>query len=235
MAEAAECPRCGGTGWAPPDGEPGGPVSRCPCQRPARRRRQVEAVRVPSRYRHCVVDNFDALNPSLEGALLQCRRYISDFRQQRRGLLFVGPVGVGKTHLAVAVLMALVEQHSVRGLFIDYRDLLRDIQDSYNPVSETSELQVLRPLLDADVLLLDELGARRPSPWVYDTVTHVLNDRYNRERVTLITTNYRDDSEVDGATLGDRIGERLRSRLYEMCREVEMQGDDYRKTIKVYR
>jgi len=126
---------------------------------------------------------------------------------------------------------SLMQEHGARGLFVDYRDLLRDIQDSYNPVSESSELQLLRPLLRADVLLLDELGARRPSPWVYDTVTHLLNDRYNNERPTIITTNY-DDDGPEGASLQDRIGERLRSRLYEMCDTVRMQGDDYRKLVR---
>lgn len=232
-----ECPRCGGTGWAPSGEDAGGPLTRCACQLQARQRRRVAAAQVPPRYRHCALGNFSTLrNPSLEGALLKCTRYVEAFPQMRHGLLFVGPVGVGKTHLGVAVLMALVESHGIRGLFVDYRDLLRDIQESYNPVSETSEAQLLRPLLEADVLMLDELGARRPSPWVYDTVTHVLNDRYNREKVTLITTNYRDESDVDGGTLGDRIGERLRSRLYEMCDVVAMEGDDFRRSVKaVYR
>lgn len=235
--EVEACPRCGGTGWAPRDGAAGSPVVRCDCQLQARQRRLVEAAHVPPRYRHCSLDNFSTLrNGSLEGALLKCTRYVDAFAQMHHGLLLVGPVGVGKTHLGVAVLMALVERFAVRGLFVDYRDLLRDIQESYNPVAETSELQVLRPLLDADVLLVDELGARRPSPWVYDTVTHVLNDRYNREKVTLITTNYRDESDVEGGTLGERIGDRLRSRLYEMCDVVTMDGDDFRRSVKaVYR
>jgi len=126
----------------------------------------------------------------------------------------------------------LIDRYGINGIFVDFRDLLRDIQDSYNPVSETSELQVLRPLLAADVLLLDELGARRPTAWVRDTVTHIINDRYNREKITLITTNFSDKAGPDGATLEDRIGDRLRSRLFEMCKLVEMAGGDYRKEIK---
>ena len=95
------------------------------------------------------------------------------------------------------------------------------------------------------VLVLDELGAIKPSEWVWDTVSHILNTRYNNQRTTIITTNLSDEPPAgasgDGsesataarranreATLGDRITERMRSRLHEMCRKVEMQGEDYR-------
>ena len=79
---------------------------------------------------------------------------------------------------------------------------------------------------------------------MFDTVSHVVNDRYNNRRPTLITTNYADggDDEMappDGdtqrggpATLQDRIGGRLRSRLYEMCIPVRVQGNDFRREMK---
>jgi DNA replication protein DnaC len=230
------CERCGGTGWATPADDPGGAVVRCDCYHEARRHRRLELARIPRRYEHCTLDNFNAdypgAHPNLAGAHLRCERYVEGFERLNHGLLFTGPVGVGKTHLAVAVLRGLIDRHGIRGVFVDYRDLLRDIQDSYNPVSETSELQVLRPLLAADVLLLDELGARRPTAWVRDTVTHIINDRYNREKITLITTNFSDQAGADGTTLEERIGDRLRSRLFEMCKLVEMAGSDYRREIK---
>lgn len=232
----SDCERCGGTGWASPADDPSGPVVRCQCHLLARRERRFGLARIPSRYEHCTLSNFNAdypgAHPTLAGAHLKCERYVEAFEGLSHGLLFTGPVGVGKTHLAVAVLRALIDRYEIRGIFVDYRDLLRDIQDSYNPVSETSELQVLRPLLAADVLLLDELGARRPTAWVRDTVTHIINDRYNREKITLITTNFSDHAGADGATLEDRIGDRLRSRLYEMCKLVELAGTDYRREIK---
>ena len=151
-----------------------------------------------------------------------------------RGLLFTGTIGIGKTHLAVGILRALIFDRGARGIFVDYRDLLKQIQNSYNPQVATTEMEVLRPVFDAEVLVLDELGATKPTEWVWDTVAHILNTRYLDKRTTIVTTNYADRPPSTGPareeTLGDRIGERMRSRLSEMCQSVEMTGEDFRKT-----
>lgn len=231
--DTASCEHCDGSGWI--ENEEGA-VRRCECWLEDRMSRRLSAARIPPRYQHCTLENFDDSYPgadrSLPSAKLHCEKFIEAYPQVRHGLLFAGPVGVGKTHLAVAVLRSIVRTSGQRGVFADYRDLLRQIQDSYNPVAETSELQILRPLLNADVLLLDELGARRPTAWVRDTVTHLLNDRYNREKITLITTNYGDESSDEAPGLDERIGERLQSRLFEMCKQVRMTGGDYRRAVK---
>jgi DNA replication protein DnaC len=134
-------------------------------------------------------------------------------------------------------------------LFCDYRELLKQIQNSYNDSVQATELQVLRPVFDAEVLVLDELGAVKPSEWVWDTVSLILNTRYNDNRTTIITTNFPDEPAAGAGgpdvsrrspafaatrreTLGDRIGERMRSRLHEMCRIVRMEGADFRQKFK---
>ena len=106
------------------------------------------------------------------------------------GLLLTGSIGVGKTHLAVGILQALVAERGAYGLFYDYRDLLKQVQNSYNQEVAATELEVLRPVFEAEVLVLDELGAAKPTDWVWDTVAHILNTRYNDRRTTIITTNY---------------------------------------------
>jgi DNA replication protein DnaC len=159
----------------------------------------------------------------------------------------MGPSGVGKTHLAVAALRQLMARgHQVR--FYDYRELLKEIQNSYNADDPSSESSVMRPVLDAEILLLDDIGAGKPSDWVMETVGHILNKRYNEKRVTLLTTNYLDGADspqaalqmpsgqpvasVRESTLTDRLGKRVRSRLYEMCRTVEIVSPDFRQEIR---
>ena len=147
------------------------------------------------------------------------------------GLLFVGTVGVGKTHLAVSILKGLTER-GFPCLFYEFGTLLKEIQDSYNPETRGSELSVLSPVLETEVLVLDELGATKPTNWVRDTMAHVINSRYNDKKVTIFTTNFADIRPSDKEeTLADRIGERLRSRLYEMCTTVMMTGTDYRQVL----
>jgi DNA replication protein DnaC len=122
--------------------------------------------------------------------------------------------------------------------------LLKDVQNSYERKVDLSEREVLAPVFEAEVLVLDELGAAKPTDWVWDTVAHILNTRYNDRRTTILTTNYANMAplgagEGRGAkgamreeTLGDRITERMRSRLQEMCVVVEMQGEDFRQKVK---
>lgn len=142
----------------------------------------------------------------------------------------MGACGVGKTHLSVAVLRELIEKKSLSCLFYEFGPLLKEIQNSYNPVSHTSELAVLAPVIEAEVLVLDELGATKPSEWMRDTMTQVINARYNDRRLTVFTTNYTDTRrQPSEETLEDRIGARLRSRLFEMCRTVFVGGEDYRR------
>jgi DNA replication protein DnaC len=159
------------------------------------------------------------------------------------GLLFIGPCGVGKTHLAVALINEMIEQKSVPCYFCDFRELIRRIQNTYSPDSPMTESEVLSPIFKKDILVLDELGAKRTTAWVEEMVFYIVNHRYNNKKLTVFTSNYPDHSDdeedsresffkKDSETLVDRIGVRLRSRLYEMCKIVRMEGDDYRQKIK---
>jgi len=88
-------------------------------------------------------------------------------------------------------------------------------------------------VLEADVLVLDELGANKPTDWVKDTMSHIINCRYNDRKLTIFTSNYLDNPARQGEeSLTDRIGVRLRSRLYEMCKVIEIQGEDFRRIVK---
>ena len=109
----------------------------------------------------------------------------------------MGSVGVGKTHLSVGIIKDLIREKGIHCLFCDYRELLKSIQNSYNPQVQATEMEILQPVFDAEVLVLDELGAVRSTEWVFDTVNYVLNSRYNDNKTTIITTNFPDEAEQD--------------------------------------
>jgi DNA replication protein DnaC len=251
-----ECPLCGGTGWKT-IAVPGkaNRVARCDCRMDARVGLLLKAARIPARYEHCTLADFTTdfvgAHRSLAAARLAAGRFVEEYPLEKTGLLFTGTIGTGKTHLAVGIIQELVRSKGVHCRFCDYRELLKEIQNSYNPSVQTTELEILRPVFDAEVLVLDELGAVKPTEWVWDTVSHILNSRYNEKKTTIITTNFPnlppgDPAVRDGRssateaaryaarneTLGDRITERMRSRLLEMCRMVQLDGSDFRQRVQ---
>jgi len=235
--ETEVCKDCFGTGTKV---DPVKGAMVCPCQRQDRSKKLLTNARIPARYAQCSFDTFKTEPGTLQDhALLFARTLVVDYPAVDRGLLFMGPAGVGKTHLAVSIIKGLIEK-GFGCIFSEFGSLLKEIQDSYNPISKTSELKVLAPIYQADVLVLDELGATVPTDWVRDTMYQIINKRYNDNKLTVFTTNYEDEARLeqssrkgferakDLTTLEDRIGPRLRSRLHEMCTKVPMSGEDYR-------
>jgi len=237
------CKHCHGTGFEVRGADDGvNRASRCGCRDARREALLVSAAAIPRRYEHCTLDGFENHHASQGQALQLARRFVKEYPMGDAGLLLTGPCGSGKTHLVVGILRALILERGARCLFYDFQDLLKEIQSSYSPVSQASETEILKPVFDADVLVLDDLGAQKPTAWVRDTVAHIINNRYNDRRTTLFTTNRPDAVETrpaargrlesGEATLLDQIGERIHSRLYEMCVVVPLDGDDYRRTFK---
>ena len=256
------CTLCRGTGWklVPRlDGAAGTVAVPCDCGMQERAVRVMERARIPKRYEHCDFESYETTSlvdgnkwtaghgKSLQQAKVTVTGFARDYPgSAEKGLLLMGPSGVGKTHLAVAALKELIKRgHG--GLFCDYRELLKEIQASYNPASESTEMGILEPIRTAEILVLDDLGASKPSAWVLDIIGLVLNARYNEKRVTILTTNYFDEAEpsaepvrepggrrvvVKEDSLGDRIGARMRSRLFEMCRTVEVFAPDFRREVR---
>jgi len=235
MNQDSPCPICNDSGWEIIVEDEHQRAVRCRCYLKKRGGSLLKEARIPKHYQHCALKNFKVTpkQDNLWVAHGKAKDFVKDYPNVDVGILFIGPCGVGKTHLGVGIIKDLMEKKGIPCLFYDFRDLLRDIQDSYNPVSESSEMSVLAPVLQTEILLLDELGARRPSEWVRDTIDHTLTSRYNDKKTTIITSNFLDrPKEKNQFSLEHRIGSRLRSRLYEMCRTVEIDAEDYRKTFK---
>jgi DNA replication protein DnaC len=239
------CERCHGTGFAIVSRDGREYAQPCGCRSGASGDTAPDflgASRIPPRYEHCTLASFTpnqgSLATALEKAMAFCNGYPHIGPDEGLGLLFSGDSGVGKTHLAVAVLHELVTAKGARGQFWDFHELIREIKSSYDPETKTTELMVLEPVVEADLLLLDDLGAWKMTDWMNDTLFYILNSRYMAKRPTLITTNYQDVTREEALAadplrrrefLVERIGQRLRSRLMEMCLVVRMQGGDHRQ------
>jgi len=226
------CPICEGSGWVLGEQDGVELVRRCECAEEQRRRRLLERSAVPARYRHCTLDGFELWRPATEDpTLFKAKTAVQEFvdlwPQVERGLLLMGSVGTGKTHLAVAALQDLVRGKGVRGRFADFTSLVLEIQMTFDGAGDRR--QILEPLVRTDLLVLDELGAGKTTPWVMDLLYYVVNTRYLEGRLSIFTTNFMDTPKPGEESLGDRVSRRIRSRLFEMCRKIELRGDDYRK------
>jgi DNA replication protein DnaC len=199
------CPTCDDTGWRFVEQDGVRRAARCDCWRETAVRQALAEARI-------------------------ARRLAQSFPVVDRGLFLLGPPGVGKTHLVVAVLKQAIRERGARGLFYDTRDLLRVIRSTYDPIVRTTEVEVLRPVMAVDLLVLDDLGAEKTSEWVEETLNLIVNTRYSERRTTLFTSNYDDipDSTEPNSLVG-RIGFRMRSRLHEMCEFLKLDGADYRE------
>jgi DNA replication protein DnaC len=224
------CSFCNGTGWKLIDQGGREVVARCSCWQESLVQRLLADAQIPRRYHHCSFERFETYgNEKLENAVKEARLLAKTFPVVSKGLFIHGRPGVGKTHIAVAALRQVIEEKRAHGLFYDLSELLKLIRHTYNPSVGTSETDILRPVMEAELLVLDDLGREKTSLWVEETLNLIVNTRYNERRVTIFTSNY-DVGELDDPdSLQVRVGFRMYSRLHEMCEFLHIDGADYRE------
>ena len=189
------CPHCDDTGWKPVEDNGSHRVARCDCWRDQVGHKRLADANIPKRYRALRRSrNFIAYQRIARTRVAAGASGLpTAFLSSTRVCCSSGPPGVGKTHLAVAVLKQVMQTTGVAAMFYDTRDLLTaDPQHLRLRRSGRPRWTVIRPVMEAELLVLDDLGAEKTSDWVEETMNLIVNTRYNEQRLTIFTSNYED-------------------------------------------
>ena len=229
-------------------------MAPCTCQLLRRRVAGFEQARIPGVLAKASFESFRPQSEAQNHALQVAQSFALGYRRDSgaRGFVLSGPVGTGKTHLICSALSHLVLERGVMARYIEISLLYADIRRGFNENKSGGE--IIAPLSEVEVLAIDELGKGRGSQFELDTLDELIARRYNAGRTTLFATNYSLESErksvrpatgyrnaaeeaknaaKDSELLRERVGERIYSRLCEMCEFVELplQTQDYRRFI----
>ncbi|WP_024821933.1 ATP-binding protein [Aminobacterium mobile] len=198
-------------------------VGNCVNRQREKRQRETEqlirASKIPEAMKRCTFGTFiTAGDPMIRTAKGLAMASVED----GASLILGGGTGVGKTHLAIAMVQKTVSRGKA-ALFVPVVDLLDEIRSGYNEGTADAIQQVVK---DADCVALDDLGAQRSTSWVSERLFSVIDARYRSGKQTIITTNACSMSQLE-KMLGER-GQRIVSRLAEMAQPLFIKARDFR-------
>jgi DNA replication protein DnaC len=232
------CKKCNGTGWVTIKKGDVDVARRCECQKTDILLSKGEKANIPQRFLGAGLEwgyEPDKNNP-MKGktqatAKKAAQKFIKDYPSVEKGLLFQGSIGVGKTFILCSIGYELIEKKNTDVYYIDWNDLVREMRTGEgHSTRDFSQIHhLIQKLASVELLLFDELGASKVSPWVYDNIYYLFNRRYNDKKITVCATNFLDKPPADREFFSDRIGDRIRSRLYEMTDVIVIKGDDFRQ------
>ncbi len=245
----AACPRCGETGYTLVPQGASMVAQVCSCRHVDERIALFNQVGIPAAVARASFESFKSWSPDHARARAVAEDFARKFRRDAptKGYLLYGRPGAGKTHLLVATLRWLALEKGVAGRYVEFMLLLSEIKAGFD--ANRSHMEILRPLLSVPVLAIDELGKERGTEWERSMLDELISRRFNSGLATLFATNYflepRAPAEEPGRvhtrsrefqrdaesmTLAQRMGDRIYSRLNEMCSFVKLDpGHDLRK------
>jgi DNA replication protein DnaC len=198
---------------------------RCRRQLVARAKARSLSAVIPRKYSGASFDRAPVtdIDPQIVAATRHFTTRIDEQLNAGRGLWFMGPVGTGKTTLAMLVSQAALRAGRTVAIY-SLPDLLRKIRRTFDTSSHD---ELFDRLVAVDLLQIDDIGAEQTTPWVLEELYSIVNARYEEQRSMVITTNI-----MDREALCEQISERTVSRLIEMCDELPLLGHDHRMDLR---
>ncbi len=228
------CNICNDTGWETVRKEGKTYLKRCKCIKIDLLLKKSLSSNIPPRFAGSELEHFypEKGDTSMKKLKESIKKFIDDYPAVQKGIILHGGTGVGKTRLLCTVASEIIKKiPNINIFYVDWNDIVREMKsgESHSFRDFTMINELIERLTNADLLIVDELGASEPSQWVRDNIYYVINHRYNRQKITLFGTNYLDIKHDGHQTLKERIGDRIRSRIFEMATSYNISGVDYRQ------